>query len=148
MTEVPYQEDYGAFIEEGIKAAEDGNTRLALDLCNQLKFTEISPLVASSLAYCLACDKKLSGRPWIWLMTLSWRPVTSVDLSQYGPGFSGCWLRKKTMQAFRKGVCCQRHPLLLRKIVSLGNRRPMPFPFLQRSNPLNIFVGRIFSKVF
>ena len=149
MSETSYQGDYEALVEEGIKAAEDGNTRLALDLFNQLKSTETSPLVASYLAYCLACEQK-SFRKALDLVSDALIADRSHPLIYLNMGrvLLAAGYEKKAMQTFRKGIRCQRHPLLLRKIESLSNRRPMPFPFLQRSNPLNIMVGKIFSKVF
>ena len=149
MTEMHYSGGSEALVEEGIKAAEDGNTRLALDLFNQLKSTETSPLVASYLAYCLACEQKSFRKALDMandaLQADRLHPLIYLNM---GRVFLEAGYEKKAMQTFRKGIRCQRHPLLLRKFESLSNRRPMPFPFLQRSNPLNIVVGKIFSKVF
>lgn len=149
MTEIPYQGGYGALVEEGIKAAEDGNTRLALDLFNQLKPTETSPLVASYLAYCLAYEQKAFRKALALangaLQADRLHPLIYLNM---GRVLLAAGYEKKAMQTFRKGIRCQRHPLLLRKIESLSNRRSRPFSFLSRSNPLNIIVGKIFSKVF
>lgn len=149
MTEVPYSGESEALVEEGIEAAENGNIRLALDLFNQLKPTETSPLVTSYLAYCLACEQKAFRKALDLandaLQADRLHPLIYLNV---GRVFLEAGYKKKAMQTFRKGIRCQRHPLLLRKIESLSNRRPMPFSFLPRSNPLNIIVGKILSKVF
>lgn len=149
MTEMPYHGGYGALVEEGIRAAEDGNTRLALDLFNQLKPAEISPLVASYLAYCLAYEQKAFKKALDMansaLRADRLHPLIYLNMGRI---FLAAGYEKKAMQTLRKGIRCQRHPLLLHKIESLSNRRSRPFSFLPRSNPLNIIVGKLFSKVF
>ena len=149
MTEISYQGNYGTLVEEGIEAAEEGNTRLALSLFNQIELTEMSPLVMSYLAYCIACEQKafrkaldLSNKA---LQGDRFHPLIYLNLGRI---YLAAGYEEKAVQTFRRGICCQRHPLLLRKLESLNRRRPRPIPFLQRSNPLNIIIGKFFSKVF
>ncbi|MFK5927475.1 MAG: hypothetical protein QM483_12655 [Desulfuromusa sp.] len=149
MTGIFNQDGEGTLVEEGIKATEEGNTRLALNLFSQVKPAEMSPLVTSYQAYCIATEqknfRKAMDQAIDALQADRSHPLIYLNL---GRVFLAAGYRKKAMQTFRKGIRCQRHPLLLRKLESLSNRRAMPFPFLQRSNPLNIIVGKLFSKVF
>ncbi|MDX2495736.1 MAG: tetratricopeptide repeat protein [Desulfuromusa sp.] len=138
---------YGALIEEGIKAAEEGNTLLALRLFNQVGSEKMSPLVLSYHGYCIAHEQRafekaleLSNKA---LQADRTHPLIYLNLGRI---YMAAGYEKKAEQVFRRGIRCQRHPLLLRKLESISNRRRMLFPFLQRSNPLNVISGKLFSK--
>lgn len=147
MLEISDHGERGTLAEEGIKAAEDGNTRLALGLLSQLKPAEMSPLLTSYMAYCLACEKRDFKKALaLSLNALQEDRLHPLIYLNLGRVYLVAGLPKKAMQTFRRGIRCQRHPLLLRKFESLSNRRRMLFPFLGRSNPLNVVSGKILSK--
>ncbi len=149
MTEVSFNAKYRVLVEEGIKAAEEGNTRLALSLFDQLKSAEITPLVTSYLAYCHACEQKNFKKALdLSIKALQGDRSHPLIYLNLGRIYLAANLQKKAMQTFRRGLRCQRHPLLLRQLERVSSRRTIAFPFLQRSNPLNIIIGKIFSKVF
>ena len=138
----------GALVEEGIKAVEEGNTSLGLRLFNQLGTGEKSPVVLSYQAYCLADEQHAYGKALELtssaLQADRFHPLIYLNLARI---YLVAGRENKAMQALRRGIRCQRHPLLLRKLESLSNRRRMVFPFLGRSNPLNVVSGKILSKL-
>jgi tetratricopeptide (TPR) repeat protein len=53
--------------------------------------------------------------------------------------------RKEAFAAFVKGLSVQQnHQEILRELAKMGWRKPPLLPFLSRSNPLNVALGRMF----
>ncbi len=147
MLDLSYRGQRDSCIQKGLAAAEEGNTSLSLRLLNQLEPDDRSPLVHSYQAYCIAVEHNaiqkaliLSGRA---LQDDPYDPLIYLNLGRI---FLVAGKDEKALQAFRKGIRCQRHPLLLRKLECLGSRRRRVFPFLPRSNHLNVVSGKLFSK--
>jgi len=147
MTEHSGSAHYGTLIEEGIKAAEEGNTLLALRLFNQVGAERMSPLVLSYHGYCIAQEQRDIKRALQFsnraLQENRAHPLIYLNLGRI---YLAAGMEKKAIRVFRRGILCQRHPLLLRKLESISSRRRMLFPFLHRSNPLNVISGKLFSK--
>ncbi len=147
MLGISDQVDRGSLVEEGIKAVEEGNTSLGLRLLNQLGTAEKSPVVLSYLAYCLAAEQHAYSKSLELtsnaLQSDRFHPLIYLNLARI---YLVAGRENKAMQTLRRGIRCQRHPLLLRKLESLSDRRRMVFPFLGRSNPLNVVSGKILAK--
>ena len=135
-------------IAEGIEAVEQGNTALAMEVFSQVKATDITPLLASYQAYCLACERKTIPRAINMALRAlqedQTHPLIYLNLGRiyYVAGF-----KEKALYFYRQGLRYQQHPLLLRRMEILSPRRRRLFPFLNRSNPLNIITGKFFSKI-
>ena len=136
-------------IAKGIEAVEQGNTALAMELFSQVKVTDMTPLLLSYQAYCLACEQKTIPKAInMGLRALQddrTHPLIYLNLGRiyYAAGFE-----KKALDFYRQGLRYQQHPLLLRRMEILCLRRRRFLPFLSRSNPLNIITGKILSKIF
>lgn len=136
-------------IAEGIEAVEQGNTALAMELFSRVKATDVTPLLASYQAYCLICERKTIQKAInLGLRALQedrTHPLIYLNLGRiyYAAGF-----KEKALYFYRQGLRYQQHPLLLRRMEMLCRRRRRLFPFLNRSNPLNVLTGKILSKIF
>ncbi|WP_321365396.1 hypothetical protein [uncultured Desulfuromusa sp.] len=136
-------------IAEGIEAVEQGNTALAMELFSQVKATDMTPLLASYKAYCLACEQKnLSKAINMGLKALQENQTHPLIYLNLGRIYYSAGFEKKALDFYRQGLRYQQHPLLLRRMEMLCLRRKRFFPFLERSNPLNIITGKILSKIF
>jgi len=142
------KQDHSA-IAEGIKAVEQGNTALAMELFSQVKATNMTPLLTSYRAYCLACERrtipKAINMALRALQEDRTHPLIYLNLGRiyYAAGF-----KEKALGFYRQGLRYQQHPLLLQRMEMLCPRRRRLFPFLNRSNLLNVIPGKIFSKFF
>lgn len=131
----------------GIQSTEEGNTALALRCFQKIPDAEMSPLVCSYYALCLAREQKaftpareLAKRA---LQVDHTDPLIYLNLGRIylASGHEG-----KALEAFRCGLRWQRHPSLLRGIEILCTRRRMFFPFLKRTNNFNVLAGKIITR--
>ncbi len=135
-------------IQEGIEAAESGNTALALRQLSKATPEERTPVVLSYLAYCLASEQK-SVRDALDLCrsALEEDPTHPLIYLNLGRVYLETGFEDKAILALRKGVRYRRHPMLIRKLDSLNTRRRPLFPFLHRSNPLNRITGKLLARI-
>jgi tetratricopeptide (TPR) repeat protein len=69
-------------------------------------------------------------------------PVLYLNL---GKAYLAAGRKKEAHIAFMKGLEIDaEHRELLRELKKIGERKNLPLPFLERSNPLNKFLGRLF----
>jgi tetratricopeptide (TPR) repeat protein len=142
-----------SLIAEGIEAVEQGNTALAMQIFSRVKTTDMTPLLTSYQAYCLACERKTIPKTIPKAINMALRalqedrthPLIYLNLGRI---YSTAGFEQKALNFYRQGLRYQKHPLLLRRMEMLCPRRRRLFPFLNRSNPLNVVVGKICSKIF
>lgn len=132
----------------GIQATEEGNTPLALRCFRQIPEAEMSPLVRSYYALCLAREQK-AFNPALDLANQALRddhtdPLIYLNLGRI---YLASGHESKAMETFRRGLRWQQHPLLLRRVEVLCTRRRTLFPFLKRTNPFNVLAGKLFSRI-
>ncbi len=138
-----------ASIAEGIAAVEQGNTALAMNLFSRLKAAEMTPLLLSYQAYCLACERKTIQKSLnLAMQALRANRTHPLIYLNLGRIYQVAGYEGKALHFYQQGLHYQRHPLLLRKMELLCPRRRCLFPFLSRSNPLNMLTGKILSKIF
>ncbi|SEA55691.1 TPR repeat-containing protein [Desulfuromusa kysingii] len=138
-----------AAIAEGIEAVEQGNTALALELFSQVKTTDMTPLLASYQAYCLACEQKTIPKAInMGLKALQDDGTHPLIYLNLGRIYYSAGNKNKALDFYRQGLRYQKHPLLLRRMEMLNVRRRRLFPFLSRANPLNVVAGKILAKIF
>jgi len=53
----------------------------------------------------------------------------------------------EAIEIFRKGLSRESNEQIIAELKRLGTRRPPPLPFLHRDNPLNKYLGVIFTKI-
>jgi hypothetical protein len=55
--------------------------------------------------------------------------------------------RKQAIQVFRLGLRHGRNSRIIAELTALGLRKEPPLPFLQRSNPVNKFLGKLMTRL-
>ncbi|CAH2031519.1 hypothetical protein [Trichlorobacter ammonificans] len=55
--------------------------------------------------------------------------------------------REEALQALRQGMSLGGTPAIARLLEEIGTRKPSVFPFLSRDNPLNKYLGLLFSRL-
>ena len=149
MREVEYQQSYSHWIRQGIEAVEEGNVALALGLFENVREEDLSPLAKSYMAYCLARERRQGSKAInIALHAIKKEQTHPLIYLNLGRVYLALGRDKKALQIYRKGLKYQQHPLLIRHIEALCSRQGCTFPFLKRSNPLNIIFGRMRAKLF
>lgn len=139
----------GYSVADGIQAVEAGNTALGMSIFSHLGSTEKSPLALSYEAFCIAKQHHAYQKAFILcnkaLQLERSHPLIYLNLGRI---YLASGSEAKAAQAFRRGLRLQQHPQLLNMINLLCKRRPRAFPFLDRSNPLNIISGKLLAKLF
>ncbi len=149
MNELEYQQSYASWIRQGIEAVEGGNFPLALRLLNDVREQDLSPLASSYLALCLAREQRKGAKAINMALRAVHKdgthPLIYLNL---GRVYLSLGKDQKALQVYRQGLKYQRHPLLLRHIEVICPRRTCLFPFLKRSNPVNVILGRLRARLF
>ena len=144
---MPYVDTENPF-DQGLKELYAGRTDLALDSFEKAVAEENTPLACSYLAFCLA---KEEGR-------YKEAVALCMDARKEDPKNSDIYLnlgkvhllagnRKQAIQVFRLGLRLQRNSRIVNELNVLGQRKSPPIPFLQRSHPLNKYLGKILTKL-
>ena len=87
--------------------------------------------------------------PWRWAYAFRWLPAAVLDVVynadlqwNLGRALLAAERRSEAHAAFIKGLRLQRdHRGIILDLKKMGIRRKPPLPFLDRSNPLNVWLG-------
>ena len=74
-------------------------------------------------------------------------PQDSTHYLNLGRIFLAAGRKDKAIQSFRQGLKIERNPRIQNHLNQLGVRRPEVFPSLDRDNPLNKYLGKLFSAL-
>jgi tetratricopeptide (TPR) repeat protein len=134
-------------IDEGINQLSAGRTDLALGSFRKAAAQDNSPLATSYLAYCLAkIERKYREAVALCMEARNEDPKNSDIYLNLGRVHLLAGNRKQAIQVFRLGLRHQRNIRISNELNALGHRKPPPIPFLERSNPLNKYLGIIMTK--
>ena len=144
---MPHVETENPF-DQGLRELYAGRADLALEFFEKAVAEENTPLACSYLALCRA---KEEGR-------YKEAVALCMDARKEDPQNSDIYLnlgkvhllagnRKQAIQVFRLGLRLQRNSRIINELNTLGLRKSPPLPFLQRSNPLNKFLGKVMTRL-
>ncbi|HBH61111.1 MAG TPA: hypothetical protein DDX85_05085 [Nitrospiraceae bacterium] len=141
-------EEFSELVSRGIKECNSGNTLGALMYLEEASRKGKNPLLNSYLAYCLAREHK-SYREAIELgigavNEQSGNLVLYLNLAKV---YILAGKRKNALKVLRQATKRGRDEQILRLIKKLGVRKQPVLPFLQRGNPINIFLGKLRHKL-
>jgi len=124
------------------------NYAAALQAIQLIPLSARNPLVLSADALCMA-EIKGSYKSAVSLCheAIKKDPKTSEHYYRQGRIFLLAGRRKDAIWVFRMGLRHGRHKEILEALASMGIRRPPPFNFLPRSNPLNKYLGLLLAKL-
>lgn len=140
--------DLPTLVRQGKAALARGNTLEALFLFEGAAQRERTPIVLSSLAYCLAKERGEVQRAVSFCQEAIRRePENTVHYHYLGRIHLLAGKKHLALAAFRKGLKFGRHQGIIDDIKKMGLRRPPLFASLGRQHPLNKYLGILFSRL-
>ncbi len=141
-------EDLSEQIKIGLFEAKRDNTLAALLILERYYDTTRNPEIIAWYGYCLAKERK-SVRDGLncCLKALQLDPRLSSAYLCMGKIYLMAGKKKSAMKAFNRGLTYGQNPALFKELKKLGTRKRPVFPFMDRDNPLNIYSGRLLSKL-
>ena len=134
--------------EAGTSALGLGEPLKALALFERAAEIEQTPIVRSSLAYCMArergqirtgrqiCEELIASDPDNLFHHLNLGRILLLEGD-----------RRAAIRAFRAAIEIQPHPQVIRELTQLGVRKPVVLGFLHRDNPLNKYLGLVRDRL-
>lgn len=135
-------------LEKGLAALAHGHTYLAMTCLEQAMATGKTPLVSSSLAYCMALNRKDMERAvTLAREALGAEPERADICLNAGRTFLLAGFREEAIRTFRHGLASGRDERLIAELDRLGNRRQPLFGKLPRGHFLNRCAGLLLSRL-
>lgn len=143
--------DPGEMAREGINAArmgdyENGHTLLG-EVCDRYRASgsKIPAPVVSYYGLCLAFHKqRYREAAQFCQAAIDTEPFKADYYANLAHVCAAGRIRRKAVVAIQRGLAIEpENKRLLQLQADLGTRRPPVIPFLDRSNPVNVFLGRL-----
>jgi len=142
------QDEIKRQVEEISGCIGNGDYRAALAAVEQIPLAARTPLALSAYALCTAV-LKATYKSSVNLCHEAIKKDSKNPEHYYRQGriliLAG--KRKDAIWVLRMGLRHGRHKEILETLASMGIRRPPPINFLQRSNPLNKYLGKLLTKL-
>jgi tetratricopeptide (TPR) repeat protein len=131
----------------GMEAQKSGNTGVALEFLEKAVRLERNPLYCSSLALCLAQEKRdFKQAVSLCKEAIKKDPKNSIHFLYLGRIHIQANQKKDALRILNMGLRYEENKEIIAELQSFGRRRPPVIPFLERSNPLNKYLGKILYK--
>jgi tetratricopeptide (TPR) repeat protein len=141
-------DELSQLLKQGVMAAEQGNTIVALVHLEEAVKREASPVAASYLGYCLAREQRQMQKALnLCADAIRREPGNSLHYLNLGRIYLAAGQKPRAIHAWRKGLKLDRNPRIQTAIRQLGVRKPPPISALDRQHPLNKYLGLILTKV-
>jgi predicted Zn-dependent protease len=120
----------------------------ALNEINQLPTITRTPLIISAQALCLAeVQKEFKTAANLCHEAIKKDPKNPEHYFRQGMILIRSGRKKDSIWVLRMGLRHGKHRGIIDLLGAMGIRRPPPFNFLSRSNPLNIYLGRLLTRL-
>jgi predicted Zn-dependent protease len=133
-------------VAKGLEAIGHGHFHLAmsaLEMAMQLKKTSV---VASYLAFCQALSQRdLTQAIELGEWALREEPNNPLFCLNLGRVYLLAQQKTEAVRVFRQGLAFTRDLEIIAELDRIGTRKPAPFPFLHRENPLNKWGGVVLT---
>jgi tetratricopeptide (TPR) repeat protein len=133
----------------GVAAVDSGDTvngLLYLEKTGDV-FRE-NPIFCSYLAVCLANERQdYDAAIRLCLDSIAINPKNSLHHLNLGRVYLAAEDKKEAIRAFRNGLLYGRNDLIQTELNLLGWRKPPVIPVLERTHPLNVFLGRLTARL-
>lgn len=141
-------DDLTQLVKQGVMAAEQGNTVLAMVHLEEAVKCEPSPVAYSYLGYCLAREQgQIHKAMNLCADAIRREPGNSVHYLNLGRIYLAAGQKPRAIQAWRKGLKLGRNPQIQTAIRQLGLRKSPPIAALARQHPVNKYLGLLLAKV-
>ncbi|HEX2768030.1 MAG TPA: tetratricopeptide repeat protein [Geobacteraceae bacterium] len=131
----------------GMETLKNGETGAALELLKKAVSLERNPLYCSNLAVCLAKEKR-DFKQAISLCKEAIRkePKNSIHFLNLGRVHILADQKRDALRIFSMGLRNENNQDIIAEMKKFDRRRPPIISFLERSNPINKALGKIFYK--
>jgi tetratricopeptide (TPR) repeat protein len=131
----------------GMEALKSGNTGVAFEFLEKAVKLERNPLYCSTLALCLAKEKRdFKQAVSLCKEAIKKDPKDSIHFLYLGRIHILANQKKDAIRIFNMGLRYEENKEIIAELQSFGRRRRPVIPFLERSNPLNKYLGKLFYK--
>jgi hypothetical protein len=135
-------------VAKGISAVENDHTHLALVCFERAAEIEMSPTVSSGLGYCIAAARGEVGKgEQLCREAIERDPDNVFHYRNLGCVLLLAGNRGEAIQVLRMGLRIRKDEGLIRKLDSLGTRKPPVIGFLARDHFLNRALGVILNRL-
>lgn len=134
-------------IKEGIREAKRGNTMLGLTLLEKCDYREV-PAAKAWFGYCLASERR-DFRTGVTLCreTMTNNPRLADGYLALGNLYIHNGNRKLAIEILQQGRKWTQNAEISNLLKSIGLRKPPVFSALDRDHAVNVFTGRLLSKL-
>lgn len=128
-----------------LESLKNGDTGKALDLLEQAVGLERKPLYCSTLGVILARERRdFKKAVSLCKEAIKKEPKNSVHFLNLGRVHILANQKKEAIRIFYMGLRYSENREIIAELNRIGRRRRPVLPFLERSNPLNKILGKIF----
>lgn len=133
---------------KGVEALALGNTLSALSYFEKAINIEDSPVVSSYYAFCIAKARgQVSKAISLCEGAIKKEPQNSIHYLNLGRIYLIDNNKADAIETFREGLKYEANQQIVDELNRLGTRKPPIIRFLERSNPLNKYLGIILEKL-
>jgi len=133
----------------GVAAVDSGDTvngLLFLEKTGEV-FRE-NPLFCSYLAVCIARERQdFDSAIRLCLDSIAVEPRKPLHYLNLGRVYLAAEERKEAIRAFRNGLLYGQNELIQAELNQLGWRKPPVISMLDRTHPLNVFLGKLGARL-
>ena len=135
-------------IDEGVSAANQGNTLVALVHLEKAAREGRSPRITSYLGYCLARERKQVAQGLaLCRQAIQKEPASTEHYLNLGRVYLIAGQKGQAIKAMRRGLKNGRNSHLIKELQRLGRRRPPLFQGLTRNHPANKYAGLLLHRL-
>jgi tetratricopeptide (TPR) repeat protein len=135
-------------VVKGISAVENDHTHLALVCFERAAEVEMNPNVCSGLGYCIAAARgEVDKGVALCREAIERDPGNVFHYRNLGSVLLLAGNKEEAIQVFREGLRIRKDDDIVRKLVSLGSRKPPVIKALARDHFLNRLLGVILSRL-
>lgn len=130
--------------DKGVIALENGHIYLALACFEEAASLDRSPLHCSYLAFCLAkVRSQFAEAVALCREAVKKDPGNALHYLHLGRVYVMAEQKERALMVLRRGLRCENRGILLHELSLIGDRKRPPIPKLERSHPLNRYLGKI-----
>ena len=131
----------------GMETLNNGETAAALELLKKAVSLERNPLYCSSLAVCLAKEKRdFKLAVSLCKEAIRKEPKNSIHFLNLGRVHLLADQKRDALRIFSMGLRNENNQDIIAEMKKFDRRRPPLISFLERGNPINKALGKIFYK--
>lgn len=141
-------QEFRRLVEQGVAAAERGNTLDALFRLENAARIASTPRLVSYLGYCLARERgEVKRAADLCLEALKEEPAQAVHYLNLGRVYLVAGQKAAAIRTLRRGLKFDKGRSIIQQLKKLGIRKEPVLPSLPRNHPVNKHLGLLFKRL-